>query len=78
MGSEFLHFFDKLEYVIGKQLGLLKCSKVTPSRHECVGVDVLVSILCPRLWAVHQLCREGSEASGYKYPSPRVKDNTFR
>lgn len=76
VGSELLQFFDKLEKVVCKQLGLLKSSKVTTLRHKSVGVDVMIPNLCPRLRAVHQLSWEGSESSGHKYPCPKIKDGT--
>ena len=47
MGSQLLHLFNKLDKIVGQQLGLLKGSKVTTSRHESVGVDVFIANLCP-------------------------------
>lgn len=69
--SELLHFFDKLEKVVGKQLRLLKGSKVTTSWHEGVGIDVSIPNLCPCPRAVYQLCWEGCKSSRHKYPRPK-------
>lgn len=52
-GSAPLHFSDKLEDVFSEQLGLLKGSKVTTTRHQSVGVDVEVLCFGPSLGAVH-------------------------
>lgn len=68
--SELLHFFDKLEKVVGEQLRLLKGSEVTTSGHEGVGIDVSIPNLGQCLRAVHQLSWEGCKSSRHKYPRP--------
>lgn len=67
VGSAILNFSNKLKDVFSEQLGLLKGSKVTTSRHQSVGADIVILGLCPSLWAVYQLSWEGSKARGYKY-----------
>lgn len=76
-GSQLLYFSDKLEDIVGHQLGLLKGSKVTTSRHQRVAVDVATLILRPGFWTVHQFSWEGSKSSGHKYPCPRIQDETL-
>lgn len=76
--SELLHFFDKLEKVVGQQLRLLKGSKVTTSRHEGVGIDVSIPNLCQSLRAVHQLSWKGCKSSRHKYPRPKKLGEMMR
>lgn len=72
-GSELLHLFNKLDNIVGQQLGLLKGTKMTPFWHKSVGVDVLKPSFCPRIRDMHQLPREGGHSSGHKYPNPKAK-----
>ena len=62
--------FPELADVLGKQLWLLKGSKVAPTGHVGIRDEIRVLGLHPLFWQVHQLTGEGSKARGHIHLQP--------